>query len=322
MTTSTTRPLRPTDREDIAQRLLRSSAKASYDPLTEIDWETPVGKDNYAMPPHRVSLYGTTLWDGLTEDQRKELSRQEIASIACIGIWFETILMQMLIRHAYDRDPTTSHVQYSYTEIGDECRHSVMFARFVQKMGAPYYGLDPFARFLGLLFKATSNGPLTFGGALFVEELLDQMQREAMADDQVEPLTRAVARLHVTEEARHMRYAREELIRDWPRRSAVIRAYSRLVLAVVAAISSDRLVNPGCYARVGLDPKQARRAARRNPHWRASKTWFARQAVETFTAAGLISGPARYIWRKAGLVAVEGPARPAVPAGPGGAHDA
>ena len=27
----TTRTLRPTDREDIAQRLLRSSAKASYD---------------------------------------------------------------------------------------------------------------------------------------------------------------------------------------------------------------------------------------------------------------------------------------------------
>ena len=29
--------LRPTDREDIARRLLRSSAKASYDPLTAID---------------------------------------------------------------------------------------------------------------------------------------------------------------------------------------------------------------------------------------------------------------------------------------------
>lgn len=99
-----------------------------------------------------------------------------------------------------------------------------------------------------------------------------------------------------------MRYAREELIRDWPRRGPVTRAYSRLVLAVVAAISSDRLVHPGCYARVGLDPKQARRAARRNPHWRASKTWFARQAVETFTAAGMLSGPARYIWRMAGLI--------------------
>ena len=313
----TTRLLRPTDREDIAQRLLRSSAKASYDPLTEIDWETPVDRDRYAIPPHRVSLYGTPLWDQLSETQRKELSRQEVASTASVGIWFETILMQMLIRHAYDRDPTTSHVQYSYTEIGDECRHSVMFARFITRMGAPHYRLDPVSRFLGRIFKATSNGQLTFSAALFVEELLDQMQRETMADDEIEPLTRAVARLHVTEEARHMRYAREELIRDWAQRGALSRAYSRFALALVAARAADSLVHPDCYARVGLDPKQASRAARHNPHWRASKAWFARQAVETFTAAGLVSGTSVYIWRMAGLI---GPPTPGDR--PGGRHDA
>jgi hypothetical protein len=312
----TTRTLRPTDREDIARRLLTSSAKASYDPLTEIDWDAPLAGDRYAIPPHRVSLYGTPLWDRLTEAQRQELSRHEVASIASIGIWFEAILMQMLVRHAYDRDPTTSHVQYSYTEIADECRHSVMFARFIRKMGAPYYQLDPVSRFLGRVFKATSTGPLTFSAALFVEELLDQMQRECMADERIEPLTRAVARLHVTEEARHMRYAREELIRDWPRRGALARAHSRIVLAIVALRAADGLISPGCYAQVGLDPKEARRAAQRNPHWRASKTWFARQAVETFAAAGLISGPARHIWRKAGLIG------PAGHGGPGDAHAA
>jgi P-aminobenzoate N-oxygenase AurF len=303
MSSAAAKTLRPTDREDIAQRLLRSSAKASYDPLTTIDWDTPVDPDRYAIPPHRVSLYGTELWDRLTEAQRKELSRQEVASIACVGIWFEAILMQMLIRHAYDRDPTTSHVQYSYTEIGDECRHSVMFARFVTRMGAPYYPLDRVGRFLGRWFKTTSNGPLTFSAALFVEELLDQMQREIMVDERLEPLTRAVARLHVTEEARHMRYAREELIRDWPRRRALTRGYSRLALALVALHATERLIHPGCYERVGLDPKEACRVAARNPHWRESKTWFARQAVETFTAAGLMSSrTARHFWRKAGLI--------------------
>ena len=304
---ATTTKLRTTDREDIAGRLLRSSAKASYDPLTTIDWERPVDPDRYAIPPHRVSLYGTELWDQLTEAQRKELSRQEVASIACVGIWFEAILMQMLIRHAYDLDPTTNHVQYSYTEIGDECRHSVMFARFVTRMGAPWYPLDRVGRFLGRWFKTTSNGPLTFSAALFVEELLDQMQREIMVDEDLEPLTRAVARLHVTEEARHMRYAREELIRDWPRRRRLTRAYSRLALALVALHATERLIHPGCYAKVGLDPRKARKVAAANPHWRESKTWFARQAVETFTAAGLMSRPAKHFWRKAGLI---GPAAP------------
>jgi len=99
-----------------------------------------------------------------------------------------------------------------------------------------------------------------------------------------------------------MRYAREELIRDWPRRGALTRAYSRVALALVALHATERLVHPDCYRRVGLDPRLARRVAARNPHWRASKTWFARQAVETFTAAGLMSRTARHFWRKAGLI--------------------
>jgi hypothetical protein len=72
---------------------------------------------------------------------------------------------------------------------------------------------------------------------------------------------------------------------------------------VIAAISVDRLINPAAYASVGLDPKTARRVARRNHHHRASAAWLARKAVETFTTAGLIQGPAKLIWRWAGLLA-------------------
>ncbi|WP_067975359.1 AurF N-oxygenase family protein [Nocardiopsis trehalosi] len=297
---------RTTDREDIARRLLRSSAKASFDPLVEIDWDAPVNKDLYAIRPERISLYGTELWDTLTEEQRRELSRQEIASVASIGIWFETILMQMLVRHAYDRDPTTNHVQYAYTEIADECRHSVMFAKLVDKLDAGFYRLDPVTQFLGRVFKTISNGPLTFSGALFVEEILDQLQREIMADESLEPLTRAVSRIHVVEEARHMRYAREEFARDWRERGAIAKAYSRFVLGLVVYYSATRLISPRVYARVGLDPRAARRAARRNPHWIDTKTWAARKVVATLDKAGAISGPGRYFWRKAGLLGRRG----------------
>src|SRR5260370_7898195 len=132
-------------------------------------------------------------------------------------------------------------------------------------MDAPHYGLARLGQLLGRVFKAPSNGPLTFSAALFVEELLDQMQREAMADGQIEPFTRAVARIHVVEEARHMRYAREELIRDWPQRSAITRAWSRIVLALVAYTTADPLVSPACSAHAGLTPSPAPRIPRPTP---------------------------------------------------------
>ncbi|MBB6120721.1 AurF N-oxygenase family protein [Nocardiopsis algeriensis] len=291
-----------TDREDIAKRLLRGSAKASFDPLVEIDWDAPVDPDMWAIRPERISIYGTPLWDRLSEEKRKELSRLEVASIATIGIWFETILMQMLVRHAYHNDPTTLHVQYAYTEIADECRHTVMFAKMVQKLGWHTHRLDPVAFQLGRLFKTIAHGPLIFAGALFVEEVLDQFQREAIPDENVLPLVRAVARIHVTEEARHMRYAREEFKRDWTQRGPLNKAYSKVILGLVTYYSATRLINPKVYEQVGLDPKEAARAARNNPHWIDTKTWAARKVVTTLETANAITGLGRYFWRKAGLL--------------------
>ena len=293
---------RDPERERNAGRLLDASAKTSYDPVVHIDWEAPLASDRYFTPPHRSSLYGTHLWERLSEAQRIELTRHELGSIASMGIWFETILMQMLVRHAYDRDPTTSHVQYAYTEIGDECRHSVMFARGIAKLGVPYYRPVRLTHLLGRVFKQVSNATLTFAGALFVEEILDQLQREAMTDESLQPLVRAISRVHVVEEARHMRYARESFPDDWARMNRVERMWTRHVLAQVAYIASTQLVHEQVYAAVGLDPKPTREIAEANPHWRETRRWAARKVVATFEEAGLLDGRSRRLWTRAGLV--------------------
>ncbi len=54
-----------------------------------------------------------------------------------MGIWFELVPLQLLARHVYDLPATTDHVRYALVEIGDECRHSVMFSRMIVKLGCP-----------------------------------------------------------------------------------------------------------------------------------------------------------------------------------------
>ncbi|MGH3926507.1 MAG: AurF N-oxygenase family protein, partial [Pseudonocardiaceae bacterium] len=220
------------DREDTAQRLLRTSAKHSYDPAVEIDWDAPLAPDRYFIDPRRSSLYGTALWDRMSEKQRIELTKHEVASLYSIGIWFETILMQMLVRHVYDRPKGSAHARYAWTEIADECRHSVMFSRAAEKFGGLEYGPGWCVHHLGRLLKTISNGTLTFGAAIYVEEILDVLQREQMADESLQPIVQKVSRIHVIEEARHIRYAREETLRQWPRLGWLGRAYSRFILAM------------------------------------------------------------------------------------------
>jgi hypothetical protein len=289
-------------REATAGRLLRASLEHSYEPATAIDWTAPLLPGAYYQAPERCSLYGTELWDRLTEEQRIELSKHEVASIASVGVWFELILMQMLVRHSYNRDPRSAHVQYALTEIADECRHSVMFSRMIEKMDCPAYGPGRTATILGRFFKTTSVGPLVFAAALYVEEILDARQREAMRDESLQPLTREVSRIHVIEEARHIRYAREEVAARFARLPGLAQLHQQFVLSVVALVATKNLIHPQVYAAVGIDPREGRRAARRNPRWRETQRWAARRAVAFFKEAGFIGGPGTLIWKRLNLL--------------------
>jgi para-aminobenzoate N-oxygenase AurF len=302
MTTTLERSTAVPDRETTARRLLKTSAEHSHDPLTEIDWDAaPIPGRHYA-PTHRGSLYGTPLWEGLSEDQRIELIKHEFASYMSVGIWFELVLMEMLVRHAYERDPLSAHVQYALTEIADECRHSIMFGKAIEKFGARAYGPGKLAHVLGRGFAKRSRGPLMFAATLYVEEVLDVFQRELMKDESLQPVARDVARIHVIEEARHIKYARAEIIRSYSRLGPIARAYTTLVYGIATTIATRRLVHPDVYAAVGLDPKAAAKVARKNPHWRETRRWSASKIVRFSVEQGLVGPIGKFLWRRLGLL--------------------
>jgi len=286
-------------RQETAQRLLDSSARLSYDPELEIDWDAPLVDGKYGMTPEWCSLYGTDLWERMSEDQRITLTEHEAASIAGTGIWFEMILMQMLVRDLYRHDPATPYVQFGLTEIADECRHSIMFARSAQRYGIPSYRPKRWIRETGRLFKAVARGGLAYGGTLFAEEILDMMQRDFMRDERVQPITRTVSHVHVVEESRHIRYAREETRRRSARLGRLERAWIRIHLGVSAYFVVTSLVNDQVYAAAGLDVAEAKKAARENRHYHDKLRQGTRRTVEFLDEVGLIGGPSTLLLRRA-----------------------
>jgi para-aminobenzoate N-oxygenase AurF len=293
---------KPVDRQDLSTRLLGSAAKKSYDPVVDIDWDAPIPSDLYGLSPEWSSLYGTPMWEGLSEEQRITLTTHEMCSISGVGIWFECLLMQLVLRDIYGDDPAQPHVQWALTEIADECRHSVMFARSAEKLGVPSYQPPPSILRLGKMFAATGDGPSAYAAILVAEEVLDIFQRDLMKDERVQPLIRAGSQIHVVEEARHMRFAREEIARRAPRMSAWQRRKHRTVVASVAAIIADNLVQPEVYASVGLDPQEAKAVARGNEHYAAKLREAASGLVSFLREVGLVGGPSELLWKRARLV--------------------
>jgi hypothetical protein len=292
------------DREQVATRLLRRSAVDSHDPLTEIDWDAPLDPSLPALPLHRVSLYGTPLWEQMTPEQRVQLSWHEFASISSVGLWFELILMQALLRYAYDQDPHQAHAQYALTEVGDETRHAIMFARAAEKLApGQRYRPSPTVHQLGRFFKTVAAGPSLFASVLVAEETLDRMQREMLDTPGTLPLAREVSRIHVTEEARHVAYARTAVERQVPRLNRAELAWHRLATAVTSAFVVGSFLDPRVYAAVGLDTGTAVAQAKANPHHQQTRAWSAERVTAFLDGAGLIAGPGTAVWRRVHLVA-------------------
>ncbi len=254
------------------------------------------------MPEHRVSLYGTALWDRMTPEQRVELGKHEACSIATVGLWFEVLLMQRLLKDVYAEDPTTPRAQFALTEVADECRHSQMFARMVTTAGVEPYGPRESVRQLGKLFSVVNRGPAAYGAILVAEEVLDRLQREQAGDEDIQPLMRQVNKIHIMEEARHVSFARDEVLRGMAELSRTELAYQRFICAFTSMFVVRSLINPRVYAAVGIDPAEGRRAALANPHHREMIRWAGEKILSFLDEAGLVAAPGMTCWRASFLV--------------------
>lgn len=294
--------LAPPDRERTAARLLASSEKLSYDPTVDVDWDQPWVDGLYFTSPETSSLYGTPLWDTMSEQHRIDLTRHEVAAVASAGIWFETILMRLLLKYSQRSSPKSEHVRYALTEVGDECRHSVMFSRLLEYLDAPYYASHPVSQRLGELFTvALADEAVAFAGTLYVEEILDVLQRRAMDDDRVQPVCRQVNTIHVVEEARHMTYAREEMARQWASVPWWRRGLDRNLLGLVGMLSTDELITGAVYRDVGLDVGEALRQRDGNAHWARTRRDVSNSVVGMFEEIGMVGPVSRRVWDLAHL---------------------
>ncbi|WP_153453636.1 AurF N-oxygenase family protein [Streptomyces smaragdinus] len=291
------------DREGVARRLLDASAKHSFDPEKDLDWDAPWEDGKWFWPPELVSLYDTPMWRRMSEDQRHLLARLEGAALASLGIWFEIVLMQLLVRHIYDKKLTSDHVRYALTEIADECRHSMMFARLVKKAGVEPYPVSRLHHNLARLLKTVSTTPGSFTATLLGEEILDWMQRLTFPDERVQTLVRGATRIHVVEEARHVRYAREELRRQMATAPRWERHLTRVTSGEAARVFSVAFVNPRVYTDAGLDRREALAQVRASGHRREVMQTGAKRLTDFLGEIGVLRGVGGKLWRSSGLLA-------------------
>lgn len=290
-------------REEFSQRLLKGSVKKSYAPVVDIDWDAPLQPDTFFLPPRMCTLYGTALWTSMTRAEQIEMSRQELINVLSAGIWFENILNQALLRNMMHKNPTAAATHYELTELGDETRHMVMFGKAIDRVGGIPVRPKRYQRMVINTLPLLFRGNVLWAAALVGEEIFDALQRQILDDDgDIQPLVSRLMRIHVTEEARHIQFAREGLRRAVPAMPWYRRAYIANLQGVGGPFYRFLFTMPVVYARAGLDGRAAGRAARANPNFHAAcRSAFAPLAA-FFDDVGLMGRLGRRLWRRAGFL--------------------
>jgi hypothetical protein len=287
----------------VASRLLGGSVRRSYEPTVAIDWDAPLEDGKYYLPKEVLSLYGTAYWEELTEEQRIEVSRQELANVLSVGIWFENILNRALLLQLLREEPTSPFAHYALTEMGDECRHMTMFGKVIGRVGAKSYRMGAVDRFLSSMLPHFLRGSLLWVGALIGEEIFDAQQRRTMADDDLQPIVAQLMRIHVTEEARHIKFAREGVVHRMQNGSRLERFLVANLNGLGAHVLRRALTHGGIYHRAGLDPKRAMREVRDNPNYTTAAVDGFAPLAAFLEENGLMGRISRWMWRRNGFLA-------------------
>jgi len=293
-------------------RLSHQSVVKHYDAFADIAWDAPEMRIDPDDPRWILSsddaLGGTAWYQAQPETVRARIGLHMLCMFMQIGIEFESVLQRGLLAFAQHLPPGAPEFRYVYHEVIEEGQHSLMFAEFVRRAGLPVRGLAWWQRIgTGQVLRFARTFPeLFFVFVLGGEDPIDHVQRRALASGRAgHPLIRRIMQIHVTEEARHLCFARHYLRRRIPELSAVKRFVLSRRAPVILAIMSQMMMRPSAtiVRTYGIPKAVIREAYTRNPEHRARTQEAVAKVRALLGELGLYEGGAARVWRLLGLAA-------------------
>jgi hypothetical protein len=291
-------------------RLNRVSERKVIDPDRDLPGSVGEGQ---LIPDELLSVHGTGI--ELTAEQRRTLSREEVASMFDAGIRFEAVLEAgFALQVARAADLTDPAITYLLHEMGEETRHQRVFQRIIGQIGPTAHNPLATNPVLTRLDRLGTGWVISHPALLYVlilagEEIPDLLQHLAAEHPATDPFLAQVNRYHRQEEARHLSFARTVLPDVWRNATRAERGIVHRLAPAGIATMFDTLIHPGVYETVGLDGWSTWRRVRTTPERIALRHRATRPVLAALLDAGVLRhGAVPGSWRR--LCGVDADGRP------------
>lgn len=294
--------------DTMVARLSRLSVDKHFEAYADIDWDNP----DWAVDPSdpRWTLWafdplGASAWyQALPAERQAEIGLYRIAACMKVGMHFENWLQGGLLEIALQLPNDDPSFRYVHHEITEESQHSMMFQELVKRSGLPVRGMPRWTTPLRpLVMRCARHAPaLFFVMVLGGEDPIDHVQRQQLKGENTHPLAERIMRIHVTEEARHLSFARHTLKHRVPRLGKLQHHLLAIAAPVVLGIMVRLMVRPqsDLIAHCGI-PAEVIRESNRSEQGKALLVDSLAKARKLLGEVGLLTTPAKVMWKLMGI---------------------
>ena len=291
-------------------RLSHASVVKHFDAYADVDWDAPENRIDPADPRWELdpedSLARTAWYRAQAAEVRSTIGLHMIANFMKLGLQFESVLKRGLLEFAWRLPNGAPEFRYLYHEVIEEAQHSLMFQEFVNRTGLEPPGLP---RWQQIGSRVVVRFARTFPELFFVfvlggEDPIDHVQRQMLRGRRdLHPLFQRISQIHVTEEARHLSFARLYLRRRVPRLGPVKRTLLRIRVPLILGQMGQLMMRPSrqIVERYGI-PSEVLREAYGSAHHRERTAAAVKKVRDLCVELGIATSWTEPLWRAFGLV--------------------
>jgi len=244
------------DGRDRLLSLYQKGKDKQWDAVKRIDWGIEVDPDDVLGFPEETSpLFGTEVWDKMTEKERRILGNHQVAwqfSNFLHGEQGAMICSARIVESVPDLDSKF----YAATQTMDEARHAEVYSRFLKEKVGIFYPIDPHLKSLLDDTLSDSRWDMPYLGMQVLIEGLALAAFGVMRDMTTMPLPKQILAYVMQDEARHVAFGRLAL-RDYYKELSQAERDEREEFVVEGCyLMRDRLTGGDVYERLGLPLKR------------------------------------------------------------------
>ncbi len=296
--------------ESLIARLSQQSVVKHFDAYADVPWDDPDYRIDPADPRWELDdddpLGATDWYKAQAQEVRARIGLHGIVNAMKTGLQFESVLKRGLLEYASTLPNGAPEFRYAYHEVIEEAHHSLMFQEFVNRST-----LDPPG--MPKLMQIGSRGVVKLGRRfpalffLFVlggEDPIDYVQRQELRSSKgIHPLLERIMRIHVTEEARHLSFARSYLKRHVPELSWAKRQMLAVRVPFILGTMAGTMLRPSSemVRRYRIPKSVLEEAFDDNPQARQFVRDSLRKVRNLCVELGIVTLVSKRLWKAFGI---------------------